>query len=89
MDLVIWLAIGAAIGWLGSLLLKSDPEQGVFMNVVVGVVGALLGGWLVAPRVGPPAAAGVEAGAVGFVAALLGAVVVLALFDFARRRRLR
>jgi uncharacterized membrane protein YeaQ/YmgE (transglycosylase-associated protein family) len=89
MDLVIWLAIGATIGWLGSLLLKSDPEQGVFMNVVVGVVGALIGGWLIAPRVAGALATGSGFGAVGFVAALLGAVVLLALFDFARRRRLR
>jgi uncharacterized membrane protein YeaQ/YmgE (transglycosylase-associated protein family) len=89
MDLVIWLAIGATIGWLGSLLLKSDPEQGVFMNVVVGVVGALIGGWLIAPWVGGAFATRGGFGAVGFVAALLGAVVLLALFDFARRRRLR
>jgi uncharacterized membrane protein YeaQ/YmgE (transglycosylase-associated protein family) len=89
MDLVIWLAIGATIGWLGSLRLKSDPEQGVFMNVVVGVVGALIGGWLVGPRVGVAFASRGAGDAMGFVAALVGAVVLLALFDFARRRRLR
>lgn len=89
MNLVIWLAIGAVIGWLGSLVLKSDPEHGVFMNVVVGIVGALIGGWLVGPLVGAvPATRGAFSPA-GLLVSLLGAVLLLALFNLARWRRLR
>ncbi len=89
MDLVVWLAIGALIGWLGSLVLNSDPEQGVFMNVVVGIVGALLGGWLVGPLLGARPTADGELSVAGLLVSLLGAVLLLALFNLARWRRLR
>lgn len=89
MNLVLWLAIGAVIGWLGSLVLRSDPEQGVFMNVVVGIVGALVGGWLVGPLVGAGPATRGAFSAAGLLVALLGAVLLLALFNLGRRRRLR
>lgn len=89
MNLLIWLAIGALIGWVGSLVLKSDPDHGVFMNVVVGIVGALVGGWLVGPLVGTATAQGDGFSVVGVLVSLLGAVLLLALFDFARRRRTR
>ena len=87
MNLVLWLAIGALIGWLGSLVLDADPEQGVFMNVVAGIVGALLGGWLVGPLVGAASAEGFSPA--GLLVALIGAVLLLVVFNLVRRRRLR
>jgi uncharacterized membrane protein YeaQ/YmgE (transglycosylase-associated protein family) len=88
-DLVVWLAIGATVGWLGSLLLDSDPEHGVFVNVVIGSFGALVGGWLVGPLVGVGPAARAALSPAGALVALLGAVLLLVLFAFARRVRLR
>ncbi len=49
MDLIITLVIGGVIGWLGSLLMKTNNQQGLIANVVVGIVGSGLGGWL-APK---------------------------------------
>ncbi|HYE21918.1 MAG TPA: hypothetical protein VEA69_25990, partial [Tepidisphaeraceae bacterium] len=46
MNIVIWLIVGGVIGWLASLVMKTDKQQGVVMNVVVGIVGAMLGGLL-------------------------------------------
>jgi uncharacterized membrane protein YeaQ/YmgE (transglycosylase-associated protein family) len=89
MNLVIWLAVGASIGWVGSLVLKSDPEQGVFMNVVVGIVGALIGGWIVGPLVGAASGTRGAFSASGMLVSMLGAVLLLALFNLARARRLR
>jgi len=52
MNFIIWLVVGGLIGWLASLLMKTDSQQGVMLNVVVGIVGAMLGGWFISPLVG-------------------------------------
>ena len=53
-NFIIWLVIGGLIGWVASMLMRTDGQQGMFLNVVVGVVGAALGGWLISPLVGVP-----------------------------------
>jgi len=52
MGFLIWLIIGGICGWLASLVMRTDGQQGILMNVVVGIVGAFLGGWLISPLVG-------------------------------------
>ena len=52
MNILIWLVIGGVIGWLASLVMRTDGQQGILLNIVVGIVGALLGGWLISPLVG-------------------------------------
>jgi uncharacterized membrane protein YeaQ/YmgE (transglycosylase-associated protein family) len=47
MNLIIWLVVGGVIGWLASLVMKTDAQQGMFLNVVVGIVGALIGGAII------------------------------------------
>ena len=49
MNFVIWLIIGGVLGWLASLVMKTDGQQGIFLNVVVGIIGALIAGFVVAP----------------------------------------
>jgi uncharacterized membrane protein YeaQ/YmgE (transglycosylase-associated protein family) len=51
-NLIVWLVVGGVIGWLASMLMKTNDQQGIFLNVAVGVVGALLGGWFISPLVG-------------------------------------
>lgn len=80
--LIIWLIIGGIIGWLASLIMKTDGQQGIIMNVVVGIVGSFLGGWLIAPLIG-------GAGVMGYVSALIGAVILLAIVNLFRRGRVR
>ena len=46
MGIIIWLIVGGVIGWLASILMGTDGRQGIILNVVVGIVGAALGGWL-------------------------------------------
>jgi uncharacterized membrane protein YeaQ/YmgE (transglycosylase-associated protein family) len=46
MNLIIWLVIGGVIGWLASIVMKTNAQQGIVLNVVVGIIGAVLGGWL-------------------------------------------
>ena len=52
MGIIIWLIIGGVVGWLASLIMKTDGQQGVLLNIVVGIVGAFLAGWFISPMVG-------------------------------------
>lgn len=51
-NIIIWLVVGGVLGWLASIVMKTDAQQGIILNVIVGVVGAVLGGWLLAPLFG-------------------------------------
>lgn len=85
MNLIIWLIAGGLIGWVASLLMRTDGEQGVLLNVLVGIVGAAIGGWLISPMVG---VATINDGALSMgalVVSLLGAVVLLAVVNLIRR----
>ena len=54
MNFIIWLVVGGLIGWVASMIMKTDAQQGVILNVVVGIVGSMLGGWLVRLSPGLP-----------------------------------
>ncbi len=87
MNFIIWLVVGGVIGWLASLVMKTDGQQGIILNVVVGIVGAMLGGWLISPLIGVPTinqdAFSLPAMGVSF----LGALILLAIVNFFRRGR--
>ena len=87
LNIAVWLVVGAVIGAVAGLLMRDDEDQAVFVNVLVGIVGALGAGWLVAPYVGlrvlNPRVFNFGALAV----ALLGAVLLLALMSLVRRVR--
>jgi uncharacterized membrane protein YeaQ/YmgE (transglycosylase-associated protein family) len=73
MDVIIWLVIGGVIGWLASIVMKTNAQMGMIANVLVGIVGAALGGWL-AGVLGI-----VAGGAMSYVIALLGAVLLIVI----------
>src|SRR5262245_25285604 len=52
MNLVIWLVVGGILGWIASMVMRTDAQQGIFLNIVVGIVGAALGGLVISPLVG-------------------------------------
>ena len=52
MNFIIWLVVGGILGWLASLIMKTDAQQGIGLNIVVGIIGALVGGWLISPLIG-------------------------------------
>jgi uncharacterized membrane protein YeaQ/YmgE (transglycosylase-associated protein family) len=89
MNLIVWLVVGGVIGWLASLLLRTDGAQGVLFNVVVGIVGSAFGGWFIAPLVG---VAGIQQGSFsvgGLLVSLFGAVILLSALIVLRRGSLR
>ena len=89
MNLILWLVVGGLIGWVASMIMKTDAQQGVFLNVVVGIVGALLGGWFLAPMFGTGTINNNDFSIAGLGVSLLGAVLLLAIVNLVRRKSLR
>lgn len=88
MGLLLTLILGGVAGWLASLAMNRDSDQGLALNVVVGVVGAFLANLLIAPLLGVGAALD-HFTLAGFLMAVLGAVVLLAIVNLFTRHRLR
>ena len=89
MNIIIWLITGGVIGWLASMLMKTDAQQGMVMNVVVGIVGAMLAGWLISPMVGVGTINQDNFSLPSMVVSLIGAVILLAVVNLLRRGRAR
>lgn len=85
MNFIIWLIVGGLIGWVASMIMKTNAQQGWFLNVVVGIVGALLGGWLISPVLGAGTINQNDFSLLGLLVSLLGAVILLAIVNFFRR----
>jgi len=82
MGIILWIIFGGLVGWVASLIMKTDAQQGIMLNVVVGIIGAVLGGWLMSV-LGQGGVAGFNL--YSFLVALLGSVVLLAIVKAVRR----
>jgi len=89
MNFIIWLIVGGLIGWIASKIMNTDAQQGILLNIVVGIVGALLAGWLITPLVGGTTINQGNFSLSGLIISLLGAVVLLAIVNLFRRGRVR
>ena len=80
-DLIWWVVLGALAGWIASMIMGTNRQQGLLMDIVVGIVGAIIGGYVVSLF-------GLGAG--GFIwsllVAVLGAVILLWLMRLVRGR---
>jgi uncharacterized membrane protein YeaQ/YmgE (transglycosylase-associated protein family) len=88
-NFIVWLVIGGVIGWLASLVMKTDGQQGIFLNVVVGILGAALGGFLISPLVGVGTINQDTFSLGALVVSFLGAVILLAIVNMFRRASVR
>jgi uncharacterized membrane protein YeaQ/YmgE (transglycosylase-associated protein family) len=88
-NFIIWLIVGGIIGWLASLVMRTDAQQDVILNVIVGIVGSMLGGWLLAPLLGAGSINQGDFSARGLVISFLGAIILLALVNLVRRGTVR
>lgn len=85
-SIVAWIIFGGLAGWIASIVMRTNEEQGAVGNVIVGIIGAILGGYLMQ-------ALGAS-GTTGFnfyslLVAILGAIVLLAIVNFFRRGSMR
>ena len=85
MGLILWLVIGGVIGWLASIVMRTDAQQGILLNVVVGIVGAFLGGLVFSGGNINNAPLTLYS----FLISLLGAIVLLAIVNLVRRGSVR
>ena len=88
MGILVWLIVGGVVGWLASIIMRTDGQQGILLNVVVGIVGALLAGFIISPMIG--------VGTINdglslatFLVSLVGAVILLAIVNLFRRGSVR
>ena len=89
MNIIIWLVIGGLIGWVASIVMRTDGQQGLLLNVVVGIVGSLLGGWLLSPLVGVSTINQSNFSLPSLLVSLAGAVILLAIVNLVQRRAVR
>lgn len=76
MDFLLWIILGGAAGWVASIIMKTDAQQGWLINIVLGIIGAFVGGFLVS-IIGGTGVTGFNL--TSFLVALLGAVVVIGI----------
>lgn len=80
--IIVYIIVGGIIGWLASIVMRTDAQQGIILNIVVGIVGSVGGGELFGSILG-------NGGLVGWIGAFLGAMILLAAVNLIRRGSLR
>ncbi len=85
MTILVWLVVGGLIGWVASVLMGTDGRQGIILNVVVGIVGAALGGWLFGGAFGASTINQGNLSLSGIMVSLVGAVILIAGLKLIRR----
>lgn len=89
MTFIAIIIVGGILGWVASMIMRTNAQQGIFLNIVVGIIGAVLAGFVLTPILG---GAPITSGAFdlrSLLVSLLGAVVLLAIVNLMRRGKLR
>jgi uncharacterized membrane protein YeaQ/YmgE (transglycosylase-associated protein family) len=88
-NFIVWLIVGGLIGWLASIVMRTDAQQGLLLNIIVGIIGAFLGGFLLAPLFGTGTINQNDFSISGLLVSFLGAVILLAIVNLFRRGSVR
>ncbi|NTU83995.1 MAG: GlsB/YeaQ/YmgE family stress response membrane protein [Chloroflexales bacterium] len=90
MNFVLWLLFGALIGWLASLVMRTDAQQGVLLNIVVGIAGAFLGGLIFNLfGIGGSNINNSDFSLISLIVSFIGAIVLLGIVNLFRRGSVR
>lgn len=87
MNFLIWLVVGGLVGWVASMIMGTNAQQGMFLNVVVGIIGAMLAGWFISPLVGIPTINQDSFSVGALLVSLAGAVALLFVVKLVRGGR--
>jgi uncharacterized membrane protein YeaQ/YmgE (transglycosylase-associated protein family) len=84
MGIIVWLIVGGIVGWLASLIMRTDAQQGIILNIVVGIIGAVIAGLLLGKG-------NINGGITleTFLWSLVGAIILLAIVNLIRRGTVR
>ena len=89
MGFILLIIVGGILGWLASIVMRTDAQQGILLNIIVGIIGAFLGGLLLSPLLGAGTITGGDYSIGSLLVSLLGAIVLLAIVNLVRRGRVR
>ena len=89
MGWILIIIVGGILGWLASIVMRTDAQQGMILNIVVGIIGAIIGGWLLAPLIGGASITTGSFDIKSLLVSFLGAVVLLAIINLFRRGAVR
>lgn len=88
-NFIIWIVVGGILGWIASMIMRTDAQQGALLNIIVGIIGAFLGGLLLAPLFNTGTINQNDFSISGLLVSLLGAIILLAIVNMFRRGTVR
>lgn len=88
-NFIIWIILGGILGWIASMIMRTDAQQGTLLNIVVGIVGAFLAGMFLSPLFGVATINQNNFSIASLLVSLLGAVILLAIVNMFQRGRVR
>lgn len=83
MGIIVWLVVGGVVGWLASIIMRTDGQQGIILNIVVGIIGSVIASALFGGGINQVITV------TTFVYSLIGAVILLAIVNLVRRGTVR
>jgi uncharacterized membrane protein YeaQ/YmgE (transglycosylase-associated protein family) len=83
-NLIVWLILGGVIGWLASIVMRTDGQQGIILNIIVGIVGAFISGFIFNHDMNNN-----DFSLIALFEAFIGAVILLAIVNLVRRGSVR
>lgn len=89
MNFIIWLIVGGIVGWVASMIMRTNGQQGLVLNVVVGIVGAFLAGLLLTPLLGIGTINQNDFSLPALIVSVTGAVILLAIVSLLQGRGVR
>ena len=88
-NFIVWIIVGGLLGWIASMIMRTDASQGPLLNIIVGIVGAFLAGLIITPLIGGSTINQGNFSLTSLLISLLGAIVLLAIVNLLRRGTVR
>ncbi|GIK55529.1 MAG: transglycosylase [Chloroflexota bacterium] len=89
MNFIIWIIVGGILGWLASMVMRTNGQQGLILNILVGIVGAFIAGLVLTPLLGIATINQNNFSLPGLIVSFMGALILLAVVNLFSRRRVR
>ena len=89
MHFILWIIVGGVLGWIASIIMHTNAQQGMMLNIIVGIVGALVAGFLLTPLFGIDTINQSNFSLPSLLVSLLGAIILLAIVNLFRRGTVR
>ncbi len=89
LNFILWIIVGGLIGWIASIVMRTDAQQGLLLNIIVGIIGAFLAGLVLTPLFGIGTINQGNFSLPALLVSLLGAIILLAIVNLFRRGSMR